>query len=259
MINEYYGNASTPNDSFLMHYGVKGMKWGVIRKKLSDVKYNARRKHAEAKMKRLERNADLGVQQKRLNRNLKIAGAGLGTSMASLGAHSLQKVLHKKNMDTLGKQQTALFDFTKKLRENATQATNLHKYVNNPAAATKRLYTMQKNGVLKSGLLSSENVGKTAGNNVGLYSRFANQHWPKASSNISNNVKKSKAAIGTSKKVSYGIAGAGLGVAGVAAGRAALAAYRSSKHGHAKAVAKRDAYRKEMNQRYGKRRSRSRS
>lgn len=28
-MNEYYGVPSTPNSSFLMHYGVKGMKWGI--------------------------------------------------------------------------------------------------------------------------------------------------------------------------------------------------------------------------------------
>lgn len=28
-MNEYYGVPSTPNSSFLQHYGVKGMKWGI--------------------------------------------------------------------------------------------------------------------------------------------------------------------------------------------------------------------------------------
>lgn len=241
MINEYYGNASTPNDSFLMHYGVKGMKWGVIRKKLSDVKYGARRKHAEAKMKRLERNADLGVQQKRLNRNLKIAGAGLGTSMASLGAHSLQKVMSSKK----------LLNSSKNLA-NARIAEEQGRKLRDTA------YNNWKTAANKQPRIPHHNLRNK-------YST-ANKEWWAAKNAFDDTTREHKAltdkidsGISKSKKLSYGIAGAGLGVAGVAAGRAALAAYRSSKRGHAKAVAKRDAYRKEMNQRYGKRRSRSRS
>ena len=227
MINEYYGNASTPNDSFLMHYGIKGMKWGVIRKKLSDVKYGARRKYAEAKMKRLERNADLGIQQKRLNRNLKIAGAGLGTSMASLGAHSLQRVL--SNNGKIINNTTKINPVTEKVLKEKTLREN-------------RL----KGKILKEKTLKEDIIPE----------RYLSEVPDKVGSNFNN---KMHTGISNSKKISYGIAGAGLGIAGVAAGRAALAAYRSSKRGHAKAVAKRDAYRKEMNQHYGKRRSRSRS
>lgn len=35
-MSEYYG-ISTPSSDFLAHYGVKGMKWGVIEKLLKKV------------------------------------------------------------------------------------------------------------------------------------------------------------------------------------------------------------------------------
>ncbi len=54
-MNEYYGVPSTPTEDFLMHYGIKGMKWGV-RKQIERV--GNRRPHskgymdAEKKLKR---------------------------------------------------------------------------------------------------------------------------------------------------------------------------------------------------------------
>ena len=79
MTNEYYGAASTPNEDFLAHYGVKGMKWGV-RKAIERGNSRAlarQYRKASRKLAKLEKRAANGKKYAK-----RAAALGLGAAAA---------------------------------------------------------------------------------------------------------------------------------------------------------------------------------
>lgn len=76
--NEYYGNATTPTEDFLAHYGIRGMKWGV-RKALNaggargERKLGRQYQKAEKKLAKLEKRAASG---KKYAKRAALLGAG---------------------------------------------------------------------------------------------------------------------------------------------------------------------------------------
>ena len=75
MTNEYYGAASTPNEDFLAHYGVKGMKWGVRKAIESGSGRRLARQYSKAakKLAKLEKRAASG---KKYAKRAALLGAG---------------------------------------------------------------------------------------------------------------------------------------------------------------------------------------
>jgi hypothetical protein len=79
MTNEYYGAPSTPNENFLAHYGVKGMKWGVRKAVESGNSRRLDRQYAKAakKLAKLEKRAASGRKYAK-----RAAALGLGAAAA---------------------------------------------------------------------------------------------------------------------------------------------------------------------------------
>lgn len=96
MTNEYYGAASTPNEDFLAHYGIKGMKWGVRKARESG---NARRlgrqfNKAQKKLAKLEKRAASG---KKYAKRAALLGAGAAAAggLAAGGTAGVAKLMDK--------------------------------------------------------------------------------------------------------------------------------------------------------------------
>ena len=65
---------------YLMHYGIKGMKWGVRKQRVASGKMN--RRSAKNSMSEADRKA-------RRRRNIKIAAGVAGGALAAYGAHKI--------------------------------------------------------------------------------------------------------------------------------------------------------------------------
>lgn len=95
MTNEYYGAASTPNEDFLAHYGVKGMKWGVRKARESGNSRQLGRQFAKAskKLAKLEKRAASG---KKYAKRAALLGAGAAAAggLAYAGTGGVQKAMH---------------------------------------------------------------------------------------------------------------------------------------------------------------------
>lgn len=79
MNNEYYGLPTTPNDDYLAHYGVKGMKWGVRKARESGNERALGRQYRKAakKLAKLEKRAASGKKYAK-----RAAALGLGAAAA---------------------------------------------------------------------------------------------------------------------------------------------------------------------------------
>ena len=89
MTNEYYGMPTTPNDDYLAHYGIRGMKWGV-RKAKSKYGIAAERalsrqyNKAQKKLAKLEKRATSGKKYAKRAAALG-AGAAAAGGLAAVG------------------------------------------------------------------------------------------------------------------------------------------------------------------------------
>lgn len=223
MRNEYYGTATTPTQDFLAHYGVRGMKWGVRKAIQSgNVRQLSRQyKKAYKKLQKLSEKADIQAQKNSASKHGKRAAASLGVSLAGIGGLSALRSSAKKSVA----------EILKSAAEETTKMSTNGVPVNAPVITTARkkrilgegkgIYKVGEGlgtGPVGDGRTSIPVAGKTSG--VNGYK-------------VLDRVSKA-AAIG------------GLASAAYQTGRAAAAKYRTTSKGHAKAVAKRDAWKREM-------------
>lgn len=99
MANEYYGMPTTPNDDYLAHYGIKGMKWGVRK---AQSKYGAAAERAlsrqyskaQRKLAKLEKRAASGKKYAKRAAMLG-AGAAAAGGLAAAGTKGVGTALRK--------------------------------------------------------------------------------------------------------------------------------------------------------------------
>ena len=210
-MSEYYG--VTRSGSSLKHYGVRGMKWGVRKaiergdRKMLDRNF----RRAERKLKRLNKRADIRVQERSAKRNARISNAALGIGGIAGGVHVGNRLLARYLAKTPGDD-----------------------------GALVRAITQKKNKAIVG---TSTGVAKKGqGLGIGPVGN-ANTH-------VSNSIKQAPAKSNpfqTVHNVTLGLGAAGLAAGLYAGAKAKAARKRTTKEGHAKAVAKRDKWYKEMN------------
>lgn len=230
----YYG--INPSSDFFAHYGVRGMKWGVRRAldSKNDKKLDRQYRKAKRKLEKLNSQADVDIQKIAVRKHARRALGALGIGYAGLAfknsAHDAAKRIKNQTIH-------AINNYTGGM---AGQYTNT--LVLNQSAREKRILGEGK-GISKNGKgLGIGPVGNTSSNalnaavNGGGYTKKI-----ATTKNVAN-------PLMTIDRISNGLAIAGLGTAAYQAGRAIAAKKRTTAAGHAKAVAKRDAWRKEMNE-----------
>lgn len=230
----YYGVTRSPE--YLAHYGVKGMKWGV-HKALESGNQRAYARHyrkATRKLKRLEANADLATQRKIAQQNgriSKIAGrigaAGVATMLGATGGNSLLVNAARKTYSK------------KKMHDNRYHEFDTQLYNNYQRRALKDL---EKSGY----------ANDTAEKWKNLYADVSNKHFnlakatdDKYKQTFDRQLAGARAARHVGNVASI-VGGVGLGLSAGSALVARKALKRTTKEGHAKAVAERDAWKREM-------------
>lgn len=225
-MSDYF--AISPSSDFFMHYGVKGMKWGV-RKAIErgDSKSLARHyRKAAKKLNRLNRNADIDIQRLNVSKSIKRAAIGTGIAGAGIGG-------------SIG------------LRNSANRLTK--KIVPNPADNPIKPITIKEN-IIRENIIPETKIRE----NFITWDNVPIKTWngpANVESAVSSSVQGAKRigdnAVKASRYRQAGkaakIVGLGaLGYAGYNAGKAIASSYRKSKKGHAKAVAKRNDWRNHM-------------
>lgn len=241
-MSEYYG-VSTPTDDFLAHYGIKGMKWGV-RKAIEkgNQKALARQyKKAVKKLAKLNKRADIGLQEQKANKYNKIAkisgkvgATGAGLAIAGTGTnHTLQYIhgLHRQikdyKLDNIDKEMGRVNDDAIGMMTHNNSQFNKGKITE--AEHKKNFDVIDEYRNDKMNKLDNE--------------------WYKTYDNFNESGHRRKTAADIGKYVGYagaGIGALGLGTAAVSKIKAHAAKKRTTPEGHAKAVAERNAWQKEM-------------
>lgn len=223
-MQEYYGINSSSD--VLAHYGVRGMKWG-IRRAIQQNNSKTLTRHylkAQKKLQRLNAKADVHIQQQEARKHNKRAMIGLGVGLAGLAAYNANKGYAKKVLSETSNNAGASFNMPRKRKKKYS--------VNSEAMRIEK---------------SGEGLGTgPVGNYItnGVHNSFLNN------SKGINGYK----VIGD---ISGAMATGGLAAAAYQKGRAIAAKYRTTEKGHAKAVAKRNSWKREMqkafkNTRYSK-------
>lgn len=102
-MSEYYAVERSPE--YLMHYGIRGMRWGVRKAlaKTGDARAKRLEKHwnkAQKKLAKLNKKADIGEQRKQQIKYAKRAGIGFGVSglgLLGIGGSKLAKKVIKND------------------------------------------------------------------------------------------------------------------------------------------------------------------
>lgn len=206
-----YYYAVERSENCLAHYGVKGMRWGVRRaiQRGNDKKLSRQYQKAEKKLKKLSAKADIEMQKLATKKHTRKAAVAAGIGLAGLGALTGNKLAAKK------------------LAEDTITILPLNK----KSARKKRIVEGGK-GIYKTG----EGLGTGPVGDRGSEKILVNG----GKSNVNPN------GFRSVDKLTKGITVAGLGTAAYQGGKALAAKYRTTNKGHAKAVAKRDSWKREM-------------
>lgn len=238
-MSEYY--AMIRSTDHLAHYGIKGMKWGVRKAKAKGVAtargQRAMRKQyvkAQKKLAKLNQLADLQVQSANVKKHNKRAAVGLGFGLVGLAGFARNEAVAKKAKEVL-LEEAAKRDAAAKALLEAMRAKQNQK----PSARQKRIVGEGK-GIYKTG----EGLGTGAvGTNPssGAFTRanadpVAVQTTKTSGLSPYEKIKRASAVVGM----------AGFGTAAYQKGRAIAAKRRTTKEGHARAVAKRNEFKREM-------------
>lgn len=243
-MNDRYYAVIRSTDNHLAHYGVKGMKWGVRKaiERGNDKALGRQYKKAMKKLDKLNKKADVGIQTKKMERANKIAKhagrIGIAGSAAAATGTAAQHVLNKIN------------------------------------PIYKRAYKAEQKLLDQEGIKSRDiwfdsmndsNADYLAGKKTGMQNRLQKEvyahYWNEANDKYaakrnafdnaySEGVKQRQKMSDVSKnvqKIGAGVGALGLGTAAIAKASALRAKSHISDKGHAKAVAERDAWKKEMN------------
>lgn len=220
-MNEYY--AVVRSTDHLAHYGVKGMQWGV-RKAIERGNFKAlsrQYKKAQKKLAKLNAAANVEIQKGIANKHNKRAKTALKVGLAGLGVFTGNEFLVRH--------------LAKKHGSLSTPVTN-HPAVNElvEKSARKKRYADGGKGIYKVGEgLGTGPVGQTTNG-------LAQALNPSVAGSPKPN------PLRTMNRISSTVGMAGFGTAAYQKGRAIAAKYRTTSKGHAKAVAKRNAFKREM-------------
>ena len=238
---DYYGVQRS--EAYLAHYGVKGMKWGVRKAVESGNAYKLDRQYrkAQKKLQKLNLKADTDIQKIYAKKHFRRAGMAGGIGLAGVGAGVANQI------DIINKINAIANQRKEAIQSNAF-TTSHHK---------------RKKNVVGEGLgvsISGEGLGTGPVGNNGLVGYHHPSYHPNQT--ITNNVTENGSfgtlnthlykdqpkdgRYRTIRNLSEYAALAGLGTAAYQTGRGIAAKYRTTKKGHAKAVAKRDAWKREM-------------
>ena len=229
-MSEYY--AVVRSTDHLAHYGIKGMKWGVRRARERGSGRALTRQYLKAvkKLDKLNKKADVQEQKNAARKHNRRAAAALGVGLTGLGAVAGNNLA----MRILSRKAAEAGSDVSRMNTNAAQATSNPNPapVYKPNARKKRVVEGGK-GIYKVGdPLGGGPVGENA------YDNALNNTYTRAEQEAQRHKVIQNAVVGAGL--------AGLGTAAYQKGRAIAAKRRTTKEGHAKAVAKRDAFRKEM-------------
>ena len=209
-MSEYYGISTTPMDDYLAHYGVKGMKWGVRRAlKKSGAKGEKRlAKQYEKAQKKLQKLNDRTDVAKQNELSKKYDKAA--KTHAKVAAAGLGVMGAGSGAYTLSK--LAGVHFQNKRAAALNSAANSQDYT------AQRLY----------------------GYSADHYSEVANKAW-----GVNDRLWNAQRSPIVKSAIGGVTAGAAL-TSALNKGKSIAAKKRTTTKGHAKAVAKRDAWKKEM-------------
>lgn len=240
----YYGVVRSGES--LTHYGVKGMKWGVRRalRKTGEARNKAlarQFKKASKKLEKLNARTDVQLQKEKVDKfnklakkSAKIGAAGASLAVAGTGTNhtlhyinSLQKQITKNKLADLDRKSSKEFD------DHWGMIIYNDKQYRSGKISEAEWNALDKQ-VQQSHTDAQNKIGAEANKVIDDFDRGMN---------------KRKLAADIGRYVSYGGAGvgvAGLGTAAIAKGKAIAAKRRTTDRGHVKAVAERDAWKKEM-------------
>lgn len=229
-MSEYY--AINQNENCLRHYGIKGMRWGV-RKAIesgNQQKLNRQFQKAQKKLYKLNMRADADFQKQVAKKHGKRAGVALGVGLSGVGG-----ILAANHANKLA---TAVVD---------TNGPNLPRQRKKKVVSGTMHVGKTGNG-LGTGAVGVYGAAQQAAKEQGF--DFIHPVLNQQSHNV-HMAEIAKANTPTSKSkvlrdLSTIVAAGGLGTAAYQTGKAIAAKRRSTAKGHAKAVAKRDEWIREM-------------
>ena len=265
----YYG--VTRSEEYIAHYGIKGMRWGVRKaiEKGNDKKLSRLYRKSQKKLYKLNTKADIDMQKELAKRHTKRAIASAGVGAIGLAAYGGITSSAKK---ALSEVRTGIDSIRKRKKVVVGSGNGVHKVgeglnsTQNHGFVYPEDHWIDINGQMHYGAPKQDPVGSLAIQ----YSGNQNQHPGLASDDWINHLNEGSAWRASKKanspkklyrNIALGVGVAGMGTAAYQTGRAIASKYRTTKRGHAKAVAKRDRFVREMNDafagtKYGKKKNR---
>ena len=244
-MENYY--AIVRSGDHLAHYGVKGMQWGVRKaiEKGNDKRLDRTYRKAAKKLQKLNEKADIGVQNKNAEkynkiakRTAKIGGVGLGIGLAGTGLNRGLFAINTVRKNAASSKLKKLYDEEDRIRHNAEKQV-FKAWHNDPAMRSGKGYYTKPTDNLVTNI--SNKYKRDSANLASKRDKIRTDFNREA--NTRKTVANASQLIGN-----IGVA-AGLGsmaISGVSKAKAYAAKKRTTAEGHAKAVAKRDAWQKEM-------------